>query len=191
MGSLIQQTLMFIVQFIFGLYSFMIVLRLWVRLSGVTERHPLLIGIGKTTSPLIRKLQALIPDLGRFESSSLLLLLVVTLLKLLLMSFLSGHMPHLPGLLAWILISAIEVGFDTIFYVMILMAILSWIPNAQPAMLSLLTQISVPLLAPIRKFIPLFGGMDLSPVVLLLIVQVMEIVFVHPVMRASLMATFY
>ena len=32
MGSAVQQTLMFIVQFVFGLYSFVIVLRLWLRM---------------------------------------------------------------------------------------------------------------------------------------------------------------
>ncbi len=190
MSSAIQQVLMFIVQFVFGLYSFMLALRIWARWSHMSGEHPLLTGIARSTSPVIKVLKKYIPNLGHVELSSIVLLLAVTLIKLLLVSFISGHIPQPMGLFAWTVISAIEVGLDAIFYVMILMAILSWIPHAQPAMLSLLTQISAPLLAPIRKFVPLFGGMDISPVVLLLIVQIIEMLLVHPVMRASLMAAF-
>ena len=191
MGSALQQTLMFIVQFVFGLYSFMIVLRLWVRLACVSNEHPLLTSIAKTTNPIIKPLRKYIPDFGNYELASVVLLLGVILLKLVLVSFISGYIPQPAGLFAWTLISTIEVGLDTVFYVMIMMAILSWIPNAQPILLSLLSQITAPLLAPVRRFVPLFGGMDLSPVIVLVVVQILEILFVHPVMRASLMAAFH
>lgn len=188
MGASIQQVLIFIIQFIFGLYSFLIILRLWIRLFDVSDQLFFLEGIAKATNPLLKRLRSSIPDIGRLESSSLVLLFVLTLIKLILVSFISGHIPHFMGLLAWTLMTAIESILDAIFYVMIILAILSWIPHVQPAMFSLLTRITTPLLAPIRKYIPLLGGMDVSPVVLLLIIQILEIIIVHPFIRVSLMA---
>lgn len=190
MSSVIQQTLMFIIQFVFGLYSFMIVLRLWLRKVDADYQHPFVASIAKSTTPIVRKLQKYLPDMGRIETASLVLLLAVTFVKLWLISFISGHIPHAGGLLAWALISTLEVILDAIFYVMILMAILSWIPNAQPMLYGLLIQMTTAVLTPVRRFVPLFGGMDLSPVVVLLLVQVIEMALVHPLMRMSLSAAF-
>jgi YggT family protein len=36
-----------------------------------------------------------------------------------------------------------------------------------------------PLLAPIQKFLPTFGGIDFSPLVLLLLVQVVEVALIN------------
>ena len=189
MGSAVQQTLMFIVQFVFGLYSFIIVLRLWLRMARADYNHPFVASIAKSTTPIIRQLQKYLPDFGHIETASLVLLLIVTLVKLLLVSFIAGHVPQPVGLLAWTLASMIEALLDTVFYLMIMMAILSWIPNAQPALYSLLAQITAPLLMPVRRFVPLLGGMDLSPVIILVVIQVIEMLMVQPLIRASLSAT--
>ncbi len=190
MGSAVQQTLMFIVQFIFGMYSFIIVLRLWLRMANADYNHPFVASIAKSTTPVIRKLQKYLPDFGNIETASLVLLLLVTLVKLLLVSFISGHIPQPIALLGWTLASMIEVVLDTVFYLMIMMAILSWIPNAQPMLYDLLMQITAPLLMPVRRVVPLLGGMDLSPVIVLIVVQIIEMLLIQPVIRASLMAAF-
>jgi YggT family protein len=52
----------------------------------------------------------------------------------------------------------------------ILQAILSWV-NPHAPIAPALEQLTRPFLAPIRRFIPLLGGVDLSPLVLLLVVQ--------------------
>ncbi|MES2204587.1 MAG: YggT family protein [Pseudomonadota bacterium] len=191
MGSAVQQTLMFIVQFIFGMYSFVIVLRLWLRMADADYNHPFVASIAKSTTPVIRKLQKFLPNVGHFETASLVLLLIVTLVKLILVSFISGYIPHVGGLLAWTLASMIEAILDTAFYLMIMMAILSWIPNAQPMLYGLLIQITTPILMPVRRCVPLLGGMDLSPVVVLIVIQVLEMLMVQPVIRASLSAAFH
>lgn len=190
MGSAIQHALMFIVQFIFGLYSFVIVLRLWLRMVDADYHHPFVASIVKSTTPVIRKLQKYLPNLGHIETASLVLLLIVTLVKLLLVSFISGHIPHAVGLLTWTLASAIEVVLDAAFYVMIIMAVLSWIPNANPMLYGLLMQITAPLLMPVRRVVPLLGGMDLSPVVVLVVIQVVEMLLVQPMIHASLSVAF-
>lgn len=188
MGAAVQQTLIFLVQFIFGLYSFVIVLRIWLLAVGANYNHPFVTGVAKTTTPVVRKLQKFIPDISGIELASVILLLLITLIKLLLMSFIAGHVPNPGGLMAWTLGSAIEVCLDAAFYVMIIMALLSWMPNAQPALYGLLAQMTMPILQPVRKVIPLIAGMDLSPVVLLVVIQVVEMLAINPLVRAGLSA---
>jgi YggT family protein len=191
MGSAVQQTLMFLVQFIFGLYSFVIVLRLWLRAVYADYNHPFVAGIVRATTPLVRKLQKYIPDMRGVETASVVLLLLLILVKLFLVSFIAGHIPSIGGLFVWALASLVEVCLDTAFYLMIMMAILSWMPNAQPALYGLLMQLTQPILQPVRSIVPLLGGMDLSPVVVLVVIQVIEILMVQPVIRAGINAAFH
>ena len=57
----------------------------------------------------------------------------------------------------------------------IVYAVLSWVQN-QSAVGDLLERLVMPVLTPIRRVLPLVGGVDLSPLVLLVIVQILGIV---------------
>ena len=62
----------------------------------------------------------------------------------------------------------------TVFTVAILIRVLlTWIPNLDPSnpLVKLLSQVTDPLLLPARRFIPPVGGMDLSPIVVILVLQ--------------------
>ena len=54
--------------------------------------------------------------------------------------------------------------------------LLTWIPNLDPSnpLVRLLNQITDPILAPARRLIPPIGGMDLSPIVVILVLQVLQ-----------------
>jgi YggT family protein len=58
---------------------------------------------------------------------------------------------------------------------LIIQAVLSWI-QPQSHVQYFLHQLSDPLLRPIRNFMPLIGGIDVSPLVALLILQVLSMV---------------
>ena len=57
----------------------------------------------------------------------------------------------------------------------IVYAVLSWV-QTQSFMSDLLERLVNPVLAPIRRFVPLVGGVDLSPLVLMLLLQIAQIV---------------
>jgi YggT family protein len=67
----------------------------------------------------------------------------------------------------------------------IIYALLSWIQSASPVS-DLLDRLVAPLLAPIRRYLPLVGGVDLSPLALLLALQIMGLL-IHPLDGAILM----
>ena len=78
----------------------------------------------------------------------------------------------------------LNAAIQIIVLVVIVSAILSWLiafdvlnvrnPNVY-RFASALDRITTPLLAPIRRFIPPLGGLDLSPIILILLLQALQI----------------
>jgi YggT family protein len=74
----------------------------------------------------------------------------------------------LPVLAMKILLKAV---LQTLFYLTLAYAVLSWVqPHA--SVLGWLQRLLGPLLKPIRRFVPLVGGVDLSVLVLVVVLQI-------------------
>src|SRR5690606_12339060 len=72
----------------------------------------------------------------------------------------------------WIaLMVSIKWGLNLIMWVTLIMVIMSWVNPNSPIM-GILSELTAPMLNPIRRFMPDLGGIDLSPLVLLLLTQV-------------------
>lgn len=191
MGSAVQQTLIFIVQFVFGLYAFSLVLRIWMRALHADYLHPFVNSIDKITTPIVKLFYKFVPDFKKIELAGVVVLFIVTLIKLLLISVIAGQVPNIFGLLIWSIGSMLETICDTVFYMMVIMALLSWMPQVQPMLFALLNQLTQPLLRPVRRIVPLLGGMDLSPIAVLLLAQILNMLIAHPIMRVGLNAAMH
>ncbi len=79
----------------------------------------------------------------------------------------------------------VNVLFDILFWAIIARAFLSWFPvrpgNPFYPLAVILHQITEPILAPIRRVIPMIGMFDITPIVALILVQV-----ISQVLRAAL-----
>lgn len=64
------------------------------------------------------------------------------------------------------------------FYAIIAGAILSWVAPHNPSV-GLIFQVTEPVLAPCRRLLPSMGGLDLSPIIALLGLQIVEILLRH------------
>ncbi|MCU0465684.1 MAG: YggT family protein [Anaerolineae bacterium] len=74
--------------------------------------------------------------------------------------------------LLWVAVRLlVGTAFQGLFVLLLLYAVLSWVQPHSPVY-GWLSRLLGPLLAPIRQHLPLVGGVDLSPLVLLLAVQV-------------------
>ena len=65
----------------------------------------------------------------------------------------------------------LRVALQTMMILVIGFAILSWVQPGSPAY-GLLGRLTEPLLAPFRRFVPSVGGIDLSALVLILVLQI-------------------
>ncbi len=69
----------------------------------------------------------------------------------------------------------IAVVLQVMVFVILARALMSWFPGAQRSQLGLiLFNITEPILAPFRRILPTFGMMDLSPLVAIVVLQVIS-----------------
>jgi len=113
---------------------------------------------------------------SRVDWASLLAALLLALLYALLWAALVGALLNLtadmlPALLLTGLKMLLRVALQLAFAVVLVYALISWLQPGSP-MYGLLGRLAEPLLAPLRRFIPSVGGIDLSALVLLLLLQI-------------------
>jgi len=124
---------------------------------------------------IVIPLRRVIPSIGRFDVSSFIAAYLLILAKVSLLLLMSGAL--LPGL-SWLVIAFVDL-LDLILSGLVGLVfasvILSWV-SAGSQIQYLVSLLVDPLLIPIRKVLPNFGALDLSPLALLLILQVLQIV---------------
>lgn len=167
-----------LIQSLGSLFLFMVLLRLLLQLSRADFYNPASQMIVKITNPLLRPLRRMIPSLGGFDTASLVLALAVQMLILaaiLLINF--GSLPNILLLLLWSLIGCAAMVVNMYFFIVLASIVLSWVAaGSYHPMIILIHQLTEPVLAPFRKLLPAFGGMDFSPIFLFIAINIAEIV---------------
>lgn len=165
----------FLVNTLFDLYIMVILLRIWLQVARADFYNPFSQFIIKATQPIVGPLRRVIPSLGSWDTATILFAFVVACLKIITLSLMTNSafnpmVVSISGLI--ILLTAV---FKLIFWVLILRAILSWVSQGRNPIEAVMVQLSEPLLAPVRRFIPAIGGLDLSMIVVLLGLQFIEL----------------
>ena len=124
---------------------------------------------------LVLPLRRLLPALGRLDLSSLVAAFLIELAQLLLLWSLFSMAESLAIVPIMALFALVRLALSGMTGIVIVYAILSWV-QTQSALSDLLERLVMPLLAPIRRLLPLVGGIDLSPLVLLIGLQIAGIV---------------
>jgi YggT family protein len=135
--------------------------------------------IGSYVLPLsnwiVIPLRRVIPSIGRFDVASFVAAYLLILAKISVLLWISGV--FLPSF-SWLIIAFIDL-LDLILSGLVGLVfasvILSWV-SAGSQIQYLVSLLVNPLISPIRKALPNFGALDLSPLALLLILQVLQIV---------------
>jgi YggT family protein len=171
------QALYFIVKTLAQLYLLLLLLRFWLPALRADFRNPIAQGILRITSPLVIPLRRFIPPIGRLDTSTILVAYVCEFLLVLALLTIRGlSVPALPIALT----AAVELAIlslNLFFFVILVKVILSWVaPNNYNPMTALLNTLAEPVLRPLRRAIPTFGGIDISPILAIVLLKATEIV---------------
>lgn len=116
-----------------------------------------------------------IPTAFGLDTSTLALAYLIEMLYLALMLFLQDY-PYvsfpLAGLMAWTAVKLIVISIYFLMSALVVQAILSWV-NPHTPVAPLLSAITQRFLRPLRRVVPMLGNVDLSPLLLLVICQIM------------------
>lgn len=165
-----MNAVIFLVDTLFGLYLMVVLLRLWLQLAQADFYNPLSQFIVKATHPVVGPLRRIIPSIGRFDTACLLFAFVVAALKIVVLSLITyGGVANPIGILVTSVYVVIGEALRLILYVLIIRAVLSWVSQGQNPIEFLMQQLTEPLIAPVRRIIPAMGGLDLSPMVVIIV----------------------
>lgn len=161
-----------------GLVAGACLLRLYMQYQRIplSERsgNPMGRFIFALTDWLVLPLRRFIPAAGRLDTASLVAAWLVELARLAVLWMLNGMMASPLALLVLAVFDVARVSISGLSVLVIVYAILSWV-QTNSYMADLLERLVMPLLAPIRRVLPLVGGVDLSPLVLLVLLQIAAI----------------
>ncbi len=171
------EVLRYLLQSLLGVLLFAVLLRLLLQLVRADFYNPVSQLVVKVTNPLLRPLRRLIPPLGRLDSSSVVLALAIQCVTALLVFALAGYpAPNPLRLLAWGVIGVCALLVNMYFFAILAMIVLSWVaPHSHHPAIALLHQLTEPVMAPVRRLLPPLGGLDLSPILVFLAINVLEI----------------
>jgi YggT family protein len=171
----------YILQTIGSLYLLVVLLRFILQLVRADFYNPLSQFIVRATQPLLKPLRRVIPSLAGLDLSSLVLAILVQLVLMALTLMLMGYgLDNLVQLLVWSVIGVTALFLKVFFFALIISVILSWVAQGShnPAV-ELINQICEPLLAPIRRILPSMGGLDLSPIVAFLVLNLIDMLVIR------------
>ena len=164
-----------------GLALIVFLLRLILQLVRADFYNPICQTIVKISNPLVLPLRRVLPPLGRIDSASLLIAFAIQALGIVVLCrLLFGAIPNPAHILLWSAIGLVGAVVNFYFFAIIGSIILSWVaqgsynPGAQ-----LLYQVTEPVMAPFRKLVPPLGGLDLSPIFVFLLINVIEVLLRH------------
>jgi YggT family protein len=166
MDGFLQDVGSLLISVVFGLYIFMLLLRLIFQILRADFYNPMSQAIVKITNPPLLPLRKIIPGLWGIDMASVLLIIVLQVAEIWLLLWLKGHAVPVVALVlisvGYLLKSVLWIFLGAIF----IRILLSWITPygaGQNPVVGLVYSVSEPLLRPARRLLPQMGGLDLSP----------------------------
>jgi YggT family protein len=171
----------FLVQTVFGLYLMLVIIRFMLQLAKADFYNPLAQTVVKLTQPFIGLLQKMLPRTGRFSLASLVLAFIVQLVVIVLVLLIVGfELPNPLILASWSLVGLASQVLDLLFFAILASIVLSWIaPQGNHPGVYLLHQLTEPVMAPARRVLPNFGGLDFSPIVVFIGINLLNMLVVE------------
>lgn len=170
-----------VITMICDIYIMIVVARFILQMVRADFYNPVSQFIVKATSPVLNPLRRLIPGFGGVDVASIVLFMILVLIKLGLWIMLKGYGVSImasPDFLVLFLKSMANTIINFFSFCIFIMVILSWVAQGSyNPMADIMRQVTEPIMAPARKVIPPLGGLDLSPMIVLLLLMVIKELF--------------
>ena len=172
-----------VIQFAFGALISLIVLRVLLQWVRANFYNPICQFVYKATNPVLMPLRKIIPAWRNLDIAGVVLAWLVTALKLVLLYATVGQTLGVLGLAVLALADLID--FVLLLYIVLVLARVvisfagadSYHPIVPPIL-----QLTEPVMKPFRRLLPNVGGLDFSPVVVLLAITLARVLIAKPLL---------
>ncbi len=182
MSQALTNAIVFLIKTLFNLYLYVLIIRLLLQWFNARYHNPFSQFIVKLTQPLIKPLRRFLRVFHSVDTAVLFWLFIVSILKLYLVFVIQGQ--GIANFFAVLILACADIIWhllNVLFFVVLAGAIISWIrPSQYSPLIEVVEVITEPILAPARRIIPPIAGFDLSPIVVLVLLQLLIILVVSP-----------
>lgn len=180
MGSPITNASFFLISTLFDLIIFLFLIRFI--LAGVHANYfnPLTTVIDRLTKRVVKPIKRIAPSYRNFETASLLIVFILEIIKFYLLATIMYGSPNISGVVVLSVADILKNIVNIYFWAIIIQALLSWVSPGYTPLAELLAKITWPLVRPVHRLIPPIGGIDITPIPILLGLQLIIILFINP-----------
>lgn len=177
-----NDALIFLLRALVDLYLLALLLRLLLQAVRADFYNPVSQFIVRITDPVTAPLRRVLPAAGRLDIATLVVLVALQIGATAMLIAMGGFtQPDPAALLYFALLRLAMLVLRLYFFAILIYVILSWVGrDLNNPVVRLLAAVVEPLLAPVRRVLPSVGGLDLSPLVVLLLLQALMIALPLP-----------
>ncbi len=168
-------------QIISSFYITLVLLRFLLQFARADFYNPISQFLVKATNPPLKPLRRIIPGWGGIDGAALVLAVGIQCITFILLLLAHQYFSFNPiTLLAWSAVKVLALIVQIYYWAIIGSIILSWVaPGSGHPAVMLIYQITEPIMAPFRKLLPPMGGLDLSPILVFIVLNVVQIMINH------------
>jgi YggT family protein len=174
----ITNALIFLVETVFGLFVVALLLRFYLQWARASYRNPLSEFLQALTDFMVRPARRIVPGLWGLDLSTLVLAWLVQWVEILLVLQIkeyglgpaAGQSVAAAALLALVMI--LKIGLYVVMAAVIVQVVLSWVSPHSPLM-PLANSMARPFLRVFQRRVPPIGNVDLSPLFVLVVIQLL------------------
>jgi YggT family protein len=189
-ANYVTDPVVFLIDTLFSLYILAVMLRFLLQWTQADFYNPVSQFLVKITHPPLRFMRRYVPAVGRIDTSSLIFALLLQMLANFSILALKGIGINFIALAVLSFTDLLKMLLDIFVYAIFAGAILSWFAaGTYSAASSILYSLTEPLLSVCRRLLPDFAGLDLSPLIALVLLQLAKMMLLPPLQQlASLLS---
>jgi len=170
---LISQAIAFVLDALFHIFIMSALVRFWMQALRAPARNPIAQFTMALTDFAVKPLRRVIPGVFNLDWASLVAAFAFEFLLQVLLLFVAGASPNAEALSVLLFIAFVKLIRLSIYVfigALIIQAVLSWV-NPRHPMAPFFQALTRPFLRPFQRAVPPIGGVDITPVLVLIALQ--------------------
>jgi len=185
-SSYVTNPIEFLINTLFSLYILIVMLRFLLAAVRADFYNPVSQFLVKATNPVLAPLRRIIPSIGKIDTSAILVMLVLQMVSFGLIALLRGGDVSLGMILLLSIRELVSLLLNVFLFSILIQVIISWVnPGTYNPVVSLLYSLTEPVLRPCRRLLPPISGIDLSPLIALIAIQLAKYLFLPPLLMLA------
>ncbi len=185
MNTYFEQALFFLMKTVIDVCFFFFLLRFMFHILRIDFYNPFSQFIFKVTNPILIPLRRVIPPHPKVDFGAFLILIFLKAFEFTITCLLKLHAaPSMLSLLIWPIGELISQMINVFFFAILLLVLQSWLnPKNFNPLTTVLIQLTEPVLAPAKKLVPTIAGIDVSPMIAIVILKLLDILLAGPIIQ--------